>query len=66
MEAHIILEGFYQAETQHGVRYMRFISDGDSSVYSTLVQNVTGWGRHIKKWECANDVFSAIGLYLRN
>lgn len=36
--------------------YMLFIGDGDtcSSVYSTLVQSVTSWGRHIKKLECAN------------
>lgn len=54
MEPDIILEGFQQAEAEHGVRYMRFIGDGDSSVYSTLVQNVTSWGRHIKKLECAN------------
>ena len=54
MESDIILEGFQQAGAEHGVRYMRFIGDGDSSVYSTLVQNVTSWGRHIKKLECAN------------
>ena len=54
MEPNIILEGFQQAERIHGVRYMRFIGDGDSSVYSTLIQGVSGWGRHIKKLECAN------------
>ena len=32
---------------------MRFIDDGESSVYSTLVQNVTSWGWHIEKLECA-------------
>ena len=54
MEPDIILEGFKQAERVHSVRYMRFVGDGDSSVYSTLVQNVPGWGRYIKKQECAN------------
>ena len=54
MEPDIILEGFQQAERVHGVRYLRFVGDGDSSVYSTLLQGVTGWGRHIKKLECAN------------
>ena len=54
MEPDIILKGFQQAERVHGVRYMRFIGDGDSSVYPTLIQNVPGWGRHIKKLECAN------------
>ena len=54
MEPDIILEGFKQAERVHSVRYMRFVGDGDSSVYLTLVQNVPGWGRYIKKQECAN------------
>ncbi len=38
----------------HGVRYMNFVGDGDSSVYPTLVQNVPVWGQAIKKLECAN------------
>jgi len=54
METDIILEGFMQAEQLHGVRYMRFIGDGDSSVYPTLLANVPDWGRDIKKIECAN------------
>ena len=54
MEPDILLEGFQQAERVHGVRYLRFIGDGDSSVHSTLIQGVAGWGRHIKKLECAN------------
>jgi len=54
MESDIILEGFKQAEEVHGVRYLRFIGDGDSSVYSTLIQHVPGWGRYIEKMECAN------------
>lgn len=54
METDIILEGFCAAEKTHGVRYMRFVGDGDSSVYSTLIQNVPVWGRDIEKMECAN------------
>ena len=54
MESDLILEGFLAAEKQHGVRYINFIGDGDSSVYSTLVSNVPGWGYSIKKQECAN------------
>ena len=54
MQPDILLEAFQQAERVHGVRYMRFIGDGDSSVHSTLIQGVAGWGRHIKKLECAN------------
>ena len=54
MEADIILEGFKKAEQVHGVRYKRFVGDGDSSVYPTLIDNVPGWGRYIEKLECAN------------
>lgn len=54
METDIILEGFKEAERVHGVRYMRFVGDGDSSVYPTLVQSVPVWGHAIKKQECAN------------
>ena len=57
MESNIILEGFQQAERVHRVRYVRFIGDGDSSVYSTLIQGVSGWGWPIKKLECANHAY---------
>ncbi len=52
MEADIILEGFLEAEKVHGVWYMKFVGDGDSSVYPTLIQNVPVWGPAIKKLEC--------------
>jgi len=42
MEPDIILEGFKQAEAVHGVRYIRFVGDRDSSVYPRLIQNVSG------------------------
>ena len=54
METDILLEGFCKAESTHGVRYIRFIGDGDSSVYGTLLQHVPVWGRDIEKVECSN------------
>lgn len=54
MEPDVILEGFKQAEKVHGVRYKRFVGDGDSSVYPTLIDSVPVWGRYIEKIECAN------------
>ena len=54
METDIIVEGFQKAESQHGVRYLRFIGDGDSSVYPDLIAKVPGWGYAIRKMECAN------------
>ena len=40
MESDIILEGFHLSERTHGIRYMRVIGDGDSSVMATLQQSV--------------------------
>lgn len=54
METDIIVEGFQKAESQHGVRYLCFVGDGDSSVYADLVAKVPVWGYAIKKMECAN------------
>lgn len=54
METDIIVEGCVNAERVHGVRYTRFIGDGDSSVYPTLIQRVPEWGHAIRKLECAN------------
>ena len=53
METDSILEGFHESERVHGVRYTRFIGD---AVYANLLQGVPGWGRAIKKLECANHV----------
>lgn len=40
METDIIVEGFKQVEERYGLRYIRFVGDGDSSVYPTLVSSV--------------------------
>ncbi len=53
METDILLKGFLESEKVHGIRYTRFIGDGDSSVHPTLIQNVP-WGHAIQKLECAN------------
>ena len=60
MEADIILSGFLEAETSHGVRYLNIIADGDSSVYTTLLENVPVWGKDIKKLECANHICKCV------
>ena len=49
----MIAEGFKQSEATHGVRYMRLIGDGDSSVMSRVRQNVP-YGPFVQKIECAN------------
>ncbi len=54
METDIIVDGFLEAERVHGVRYTKFVGDGDSSIYPALISGVPGWGHAIKKLECAN------------
>jgi len=67
MESDVILEGFCMAEKQHGLRcYTNFIGDGDSSVQSTLRENVHEWGRDIAKQECANHAVKCFRSSLEN
>lgn len=54
MEVDILVSGFKSAETMHGLRYMRVIGDGDSSVISSIQQYVPIWGNMVTKVECAN------------
>ena len=54
MEADIILEGFWQIENMHGLRYLWLLGDGDSSVYHSVVTGVPPYGHDITKVECAN------------
>ena len=49
METDILVQGFKEAETKYGLRYMTFTGDGDSSVYSNLVTQVPGWGHAIQR-----------------
>ena len=46
--------GFNAAEAMHGIRYMRVIGDGDSSVMCDIHQYVPVWGHMVTKIECAN------------
>jgi hypothetical protein len=36
MESDIILEGFLETESKYGLRYMRVVGDGDSSVFEKI------------------------------
>ena len=56
MESDIILEGFKEAESTHGVRYMRLKGDGDSSVYTRKRDEIPVWGRFVVKEEFSNHV----------
>ena len=54
MEADIILEGFNEAERMHDLQYTKFIGDGDSFTYSTLVEKGPHWCCNLTKMECSN------------
>ena len=43
METDIVVEGFRQAESTHGVRYKRLVGDGNSSVLTSIHQRVPVW-----------------------
>lgn len=58
MEQRIIVEGFCNSIEQHGLQYLNYIGDGDSSVYNRLQEGVA-YGRYIKKTECANHMTRA-------
>ena len=60
METDIILNGFLEAEVTHGVRYLKVIADGDSSIYATLQEKVPVWGKDITKLECANHICKCV------
>ena len=49
-----ILDGFMKTEATQCIHYTKFVGDGDSSVYPTLLSEVPIWGHDIKKIECAN------------
>ncbi|XP_049877293.1 uncharacterized protein LOC126374645 [Pectinophora gossypiella] len=55
MEAAILVEGFQKSEEMHGLQYLSFVGDGDSSVFAQLKEKVS-YGRYIKKIECKNHV----------
>ena len=62
MESDIILEGFNEAESKFGLRYLKMIGDGDSSV----LENGPHWCRDLQKIECANHCCKCIRTALEN
>ena len=63
MESDILVEGFRLSEQAHGIRYMRVIGVGDSSLMANLQQSVA-YSPFITKIECANHVCKSYRLRL--
>lgn len=55
MEQEIIVDGFKKRIEQHGLMYKYYIGDGDSSVYTRIIEKVP-YGRAVIKLECANHI----------
>ncbi|KAF0755359.1 YqaJ domain-containing protein [Aphis craccivora] len=54
MESSIIIEGFMQSEKMYGIRYNKFIADGNSSVYKTILEARPYKNLTVEKVECRN------------
>lgn len=54
MESSIIVEGFLQSEKMYGIRYNKFIADGDSSVYKKILEARPYKNLTVEKVECRN------------
>lgn len=65
MESDVIVEGFNASERTHGLRYLKFVGDGDSSVFAKIRDNVV-YGGSVKKIECTNHALKNYGKRLRN
>lgn len=57
MEASIIVEGFKLSENMYGVRYARFIGDGDSNVYKKILEQRPYKDLTVQKVECRNHLY---------
>ncbi|GBN88648.1 hypothetical protein AVEN_93006-1 [Araneus ventricosus] len=54
MEADIIVDGFTKSVEMHGVKYARFIGDGDSNVYKKILDSMPYDNLTVEKIGCKN------------
>lgn len=63
MEADMVAEGFCLSEEMHGVKYLKFIADGDSSTFAKIKEKVP-YGSSVRKVECTNHALKNYGKHL--
>ncbi|XP_072390322.1 uncharacterized protein [Diabrotica undecimpunctata] len=63
METSILVEGFKQSQIVHGLKFLQFIADGDSSVYAKICEEVA-YGQYVTKIECRNHAIKNYGKAL--
>lgn len=66
MEADIIVEGFTKSIEMYGIKYTRFVGDGDSSVFRKLTDHMPYAPRSIVKIECSNHLLRNYCTNLKN
>lgn len=54
MEAAAIVEGFKNSISQHKLRYMRLVADGDANVYHSIIVSKPYGEKMVQKIECTN------------
>lgn len=64
MESDMAVEGFNSSIEMHGVKFGKFVADGDSSVFAKIKEQVT-YGAEVKKVECTNHALKNYGKHLR-
>lgn len=57
MESDIIVEGFLKSVEMYGVKYARFVGDGDSNVHKKLLDSRPYLNITVEKIECKNHLF---------
>lgn len=63
MEADIIVEAFKASITMHNLQFLKFIADGDSSVYAKIRKEVS-YGSSVEKIHCTNHAVKNYGKSL--
>lgn len=65
METDIIAEGFKTSVLVHGLKYLKMVGDGDSSVYRRLLQIKPYGNKLVEKVECRNHLLRNFSSKLR-
>lgn len=66
MEANIIVEGFANSEKMYGLRFLKLVGDGDSSVHKELLKAKPYGNMMVEKIECRNHLLRNLSSRLRD
>ncbi|KAJ3661954.1 hypothetical protein Zmor_006326 [Zophobas morio] len=66
MESEILVQGFKSSLAMYGIKYHRLIGDGDSSVYSKIVEARPYVDTTVEKIECRNHLLRNYSTKLKD